>query len=50
MVKVRTKFGSIFGYEKIPLINEKGNLYYTAGEIEEPEKVLRIGGGYIMES
>lgn len=46
MATVRGRFGKLFGYEKIPLMDERGTLYYK--EEEEPPQVVRVGGGFVM--
>jgi hypothetical protein len=42
---VRLKFAPLFGWEKIPLLNEDGRLYYDASE-GSPIEVVRVGGGF----
>jgi hypothetical protein len=42
---VRMKFGKHFGFDKIPLMDEDGRLYYDPNEGVPPEYV-RVGGGF----
>jgi len=42
---IRAKFAPLFGWEKIPLLNEEGRLYYDASE-GAPAEVVRVGGGF----
>jgi hypothetical protein len=39
----RAKFGGLFGFDKIPLMDEEGRLYY------DTEQIVRVGGGYGRE-
>jgi hypothetical protein len=43
--EVRAKFGKHFGFDKIPLMDEDGRLYYDPNEGVPPEYV-RVGGGF----
>jgi hypothetical protein len=44
----RAKFGHLFGIEKIPLMDEKGRLFYE--NEGQPQQLVRVGGGYVKET
>lgn len=48
MAAMRRRFAPMFGYEKIPLMDEMGCLYYRKEGEDDVLEIKRVGGGFMQ--